>query len=453
MSTNNSIQMKLTLTLTLELLFSTFAFSQCEIEVSDVSICQNQMAISSVSENEETINLLNAYSVEILELEYDTLLKSVVQDIGDDEVLGPFNIGFPFSFYNQVYHQFWISSNGFISFIEPGNGYNSNEIPNLSGPFAGVFAAWEDWNPNANGEVSFSSINNKMIIEFKNVSSYNCGYEDGFAGTFQIALHNNSNWIDIRIVNKAECTNSLQGIQNQYGTFALAVENRNSTLWSAENQTVRFKPQNTNNVNWYNANGDLVYSGSPLIYQANSSEEMVAVFNNINGCEATDTFNINVSFPTPEIFIEGQVLLCDLPGFDYQWLLNDEIIEGANSQYFFPETSGTYTVMLSNDLGCEELSTPFQFAPSDLNERNTYLKSSVYPNPSNGIFELIINSPKHEKISIEIYNSLGKMIYYSIKNSISIQEEKFDFSSYSSGIYHLVVKTPENNTHHKLFIQ
>jgi len=436
----------------LTLFFSLYAFSQCEIEVNDISICQNQMAVASIVENEETINLLNAYSVEFLGLEYDTLLKSVVLNIGDDEVLGPFNIGFPFAFYNQVYHQFWISSNGLISFIEPGTGYNPNQIPNLSGPFAGVFAAWEDWNPNAGGAVSYSSLNNKMIIEFKNVSTYNCGSDDGYAGTFQIALHNSTNWIDIRIVNKAECTNSLQGIQNQYGTFALAVEGRNSSLWSAQNQTIRFKPLNTNNVQWYNSAGNLVYSGSPMIYEANASEQMSAYFNSNDGCEATDTFNVNVSFPTPQIFIEGQVLLCDLSGYDYQWLLNDEIIEGANSQYYFPETAGTYTVMLSNDLGCEEFSTAYQFSPSDLTSFNTPFKSSVYPNPTRGIFNVIVNSTKTENITINVYNPLGQIIHTTSGYQINDYKNTFDFSTFASGIYHLIISTKDEKIHHTLML-
>ena len=443
--------MKYPLTLAL-LVFSFSVFCQCEIEVNDIAICQNQMAIASIIENEETIDLLNTYSVEITELEYDTLLKSVNQEIGDDEVLGPFNIGFPFAFFNQVYHQFWISSNGFISFIEPGNGYNSNEIPNLSGPFAGVFAAWEDWNPNAGGQVSYSSLNNKMVIEFKDVSSYNCGVEDGYAGTFQIALHNFTNWIDIRIVNKAECTNSLQGIQNQYGTFALAVEGRNSSLWSAENQTIRFKPMNTNNVEWYNSNGSLIYTGSPMIYEANTSEEIMAYFNDNEGCEAADTFNINVSFPTPEIFIEGQVLLCNLSGYDYQWLLNDEIIQGANAQYYFPESIGTYTVMLSNDLGCEELSTPFQFSTASINEFDKDFESSIYPNPSNDIFEIYINSTTTQNISVEVYNPIGKMIHSFSDTQVNTYKKTYDFSSYASGLYHVVIKTAHTEKHHKLIL-
>jgi hypothetical protein len=67
--------MKYSLTLAL-LIFSFSALCQCEIEVDDIAICQNQMAIASIIENEETIELMNTYSVETIDLEYDTLLKS-----------------------------------------------------------------------------------------------------------------------------------------------------------------------------------------------------------------------------------------------------------------------------------------------------------------------------------------------------------------------------------------
>jgi hypothetical protein len=189
-----------------------------------------------------------------------------------------------------------------------------------------------------------------------------------------------------------------------------------------------------------------------MIYQANTSEEIVAYFNDNEDCEATDTFNINVSFPIPEIFIEGQVLLCDLSGYDYQWFLEDEIIQGANAQYYIPELTGIYTVMLSNDLGCEELSTPFQFSTVIINEFDKDFESSIYPNPSNDIFEIYINSTTTQNISIEVYNPIGKIIHSFSDTQVNTYKKTYNFSVYASGLYHVVIKAKNTEKHHKLIL-
>ena len=427
--------------------------AQCEVSVNDVYICQNQMATAFLNENTFTIDALNNYTVEIIDFDYDTLFKSVQLELGDDEVLGPFPIGFPFGFYNQIYTHFWVSSNGFISFVEPGTAYNPNTIPNLTGPFSGIFAAWEDWNPNAGGQISFASLPNRMVIQFKDLSSYNCGNEDGFAGNFQIVLHNNNFWIDIRIDQKAECTNSLQGIQNQYGTYALAVEGRNASLWSANQQTVRFKPQNNNNVSWYNSNNQLIFSGSPLVYDAQETEQLTVIFDDNVSCQASDTFTVNLSFPTPNIFSEGQVLLCDLAGYDYQWLFNGEIIEGANSQYYFPTQNGLYSVNLSNDLGCEETSNEYSFNTASTLNHIRSLNSTVYPNPTSKDLFLNIPSSYYQNIEWQLSNTQGQILD---KKSFPIQgdyQTKIDLSSYAKGLYFLLVYTTEGAKQHAIILQ
>ena len=35
---------------------------------------------------------------------------------GDDQIAGPFPVGFTFCFFNQNYSQFWVGSNGWIGF-------------------------------------------------------------------------------------------------------------------------------------------------------------------------------------------------------------------------------------------------------------------------------------------------------------------------------------------------
>tara|TARA_Y100000813_G_C24155500_1_gene349468 strand:- start:118 stop:1443 length:1326 start_codon:yes stop_codon:yes gene_type:complete len=432
------------------ILSSINVFSQCNISIDDLFICNNQTAITSIEENLITSEILNSYDYEFIDFEYDTLLKSIELEIGDDDVIGPFQLGFNFSFYNQNYDQFWLSSNGFISFTEPTNTYTPNPIPNSSGPFSAIFGAFEDWNPSAGGNISYSSLPNRLVVEYKNISSYNCGGDDNYAGTFQIVLYKNTNWIDIRIVNKEECTNSLQGIQNHNGLFASVVDGRNSSLWSSTMENIRFKPRNINNVQWYNSNNDLIYSGNPFIYNTDSTEEITVVYNDYKSCLDTTTFVINVSFTTPQIFSEGQVLLCDLSGYNYQWLLNDEIIDNANSQYYIPQENGLYSVLLTNSLGCEEISANFLFENTTAKKNYTKNKLSVFPNPSSGKF--ILSLDLSYKSEIIITNLMGKIIYYELIESAGNYTKRIDLNKYSIGIYNLALRSSKETINYKLIL-
>lgn len=64
---------------------------------------------------------------------------------------------------------------------------------------------------------------------------------------------------------------------------------------------------------------------------------------------------------------------------------------------------------------------------------------SVYPNPTNNILNLTIDT----NAKVEIYNLLGKVI--AIKN-INVGNSKIDLSNYPSGMYLLKVTNENNQT-------
>ncbi|MEF8939742.1 MAG: T9SS type A sorting domain-containing protein [Salinivenus sp.] len=72
-----------------------------------------------------------------------------IGSLPDDGVIGPFNLGFSFRFFGQDYTQYWISSNGWITFTDPGSeDASSNEtIPTGDAPNALVAWFWDDLDP------------------------------------------------------------------------------------------------------------------------------------------------------------------------------------------------------------------------------------------------------------------------------------------------------------------
>lgn len=74
---------------------------------------------------------------------------------------------------------------------------------------------------------------------------------------------------------------------------------------------------------------------------------------------------------------------------------------------------------------------------SSLSNQEFELNSlSIYPNPINN--EVNLYWDKNEEVNIKVYNSLGKLVYFSKKQSL-INSLKIDMSNYASGFYFIKV--------------
>ena len=66
---------------------------------------------------------------------------------GDDNYRGPITLGFDFNFYGTNYSQFYLSTNGFITFDAISSSYYSNYcLPYSSLPYKAIYAFWDDLN-------------------------------------------------------------------------------------------------------------------------------------------------------------------------------------------------------------------------------------------------------------------------------------------------------------------
>ena len=76
----------------------------------------------------------------------------------DDVVLGPYNIGFSFVFFGSTYTQFYVGSNGWISFSagQPTT-FTSAAIPNagFNIPKNCIMGPWQDWHPGVGGQIRY----------------------------------------------------------------------------------------------------------------------------------------------------------------------------------------------------------------------------------------------------------------------------------------------------------
>jgi gliding motility-associated-like protein len=181
----------------------------------------------------------------------------------DDSQQGPFNIGFNFCFFGTTYSQFWVGSNGWISFSggQPTT-FTTQTIPTANPlvPKNCIMGPWQDWHPGVGGQIKYQTIGvapcRKLIVSWINMPLYIC---TGNQGTFHIVIYESSNYIESYIQNKPACLQwqggtATQGIHNAAGTIGIAVPGRNSTAWTATNDAWRWTPSGptvTPILTWY----------------------------------------------------------------------------------------------------------------------------------------------------------------------------------------------------------
>ena len=76
---------------------------------------------------------------------------------------------------------------------------------------------------------------------------------------------------------------------------------------------------------------------------------------------------------------------------------------------------------------------------------------SIYPNPTDGIVSVEINSPHKAKVTMEIIDVNGNIVYSDIFNSGNATEE-INLASFSSGIYFVRITSKDYLGFRKLIL-
>lgn len=117
--------------------------------------------------------------------------STVYLTMSDDDIQGPFPIGFTFPYYWYSVSQFYIHSNGAISF-RPDGGFwtpHDNFIPNTALPNDLVAGLGADLNPSCGGRIYYwTNGTDSLVVTFDSVPTWWSGTDCNGAHTFQIIL-------------------------------------------------------------------------------------------------------------------------------------------------------------------------------------------------------------------------------------------------------------------------
>jgi hypothetical protein len=152
-----------------------------------------------------------------------------VNGLGDDNFVGPFQIGFQFPFYWYTESKVWIGTNGYIEF-DPGNlAANFPAIPNPTGVnnyIGGIISDMTFLGSGNPGRIYTWANQDSFIVEYQNVPYWDAsaaGYNVNSSNTFQIVLckADSSITVNFQSYSGFSISNYTTGIENNIGNMGL----------------------------------------------------------------------------------------------------------------------------------------------------------------------------------------------------------------------------------------
>ena len=222
-----------------------------------------------------------------------------VTGLGDDNFVGPFPIGFDFPYYWYTVNNFWVGSNGYISFGEGGLlAPTFPSIPN-TGPPNNVVAAWMvDLDPSQGGSVYYwtnaaqdtcivayhdlqfwgnpSSVNTFEIILTRADSSITCQYhtQEGVSGGggFTVGIENVSGIVGLQYNH-----NGVPANNDIHDSLAICFYPPDTTTYEAHDVAVK-KVMNDVSGAFFLYNGDSIDLWATVQNTGNQPEAGFDVF-------------------------------------------------------------------------------------------------------------------------------------------------------------------------------
>lgn len=170
--------------------------------------------------------------------------------LGDDALSGALPIGFTFNFWGTNFTDFFISSNGFITFTagSPNGCCTGQTLPSTTAPNNLIAFSWDDLDPGNGGQpttnvVRYQTVgvapNRTLVMEFFNVDHYPSGNNI----TVQVHLIESTGCIEIHTTTQPDGSGGhTMGIEDASGNNAVVVAGRNSAAWTATNEGITFCP-------------------------------------------------------------------------------------------------------------------------------------------------------------------------------------------------------------------
>lgn len=202
---------------------------------------------------------------------------------------------------------------------------------------------------------------------------------------------------------------------------------------------------NFNSYNWFNGET----TASILM---NETDTVFVMVENDHGCKAFSDSIIVIkgTLPIdPIINILGGGLVTT-PANDFQWYFEGNAINGADEQFYNPDTSGIFTVEVFSPEGCSYVSEPITIDLSTLQElkKNEFV---IFPNPFVNSFQIIKND--YYDVELMITDVNGKLVYEFIEFDSTDLFISVNLEDVPAGLYFITLNYNDSYKTFKLIKQ
>lgn len=164
-----------------------------------------------------------------------------------------------------------------------------------------------------------------------------------------------------------------------------------------------------------------------------------------NGCELSQTVEVDFLFPAPEIpeitvSLENELIAT--PGYaGYQWLFNGSLILDANQNSYKPQDSGIFSVLVVDANGCQAISEGIEVQIADASSIPGIEWVKVSPNPFSNILWIELLTNQSLNLRLQLVDIQGKVHFQESLNLSGSLDKTLDLNDLAPGIYQLIFKT------------
>jgi len=209
-------------------------------------------------------------------------------------------------------------------------------------------------------------------------------------------------------------------------------------------------------VRWYQDSVEIPGTNG-YEYTTLTSGYFQAALTDVNGCSSiSDSVYVLVApIPfNPTFGVTGNRLETQITNFDFQWFKDSVAIPGATMNYYDVTEAGLYQLMIINPHGCSAVSNLFYFEPVGVEEFFLIKQVLVYPNPARNYFNISFVLHQPQQIEIEVLNMMGERLFNKTTELYSGQHfETIDIGTFPVGIYHVIIRTQNEELHRKILKQ
>jgi hypothetical protein len=200
---------------------------------------------------------------------------------------------------------------------------------------------------------------------------------------------------------------------------------------------------------WFQ-NGNVIPGATSSTYTANASGSYTATASN-NACSSPVSNNTDVTVsvkPATPIISQNNFILTSSSNTNNQWYKNGAIITGATNRIYNVTANGTYTLAVITNGCASNFSAQTTITNTGIADEAATQKVVIYPNPSNGIFNLSV--PENKNGKIQVTDLAGKLI---TAQEFTGNETKLDLQQSPKGIYLVRITTDGQSIIRRIIVE